>query len=314
MSDGSRRYPEVVVGTSHPGKLLEIRAILGDLPVSLRALGAFPEVHLPEEGDDYERNALGKARAAARDTGRTAIADDTGLEVAALGGAPGPHTARYGGIDLDDAGRVGALLEALDRVPLAARTARLFQPQEEFGAWIHETHHAAKIDAPSGTALALRQDMVAHGYTRPIDMASTRVGAAPGTHTVGFDGPSETITLTHTTRDRATFARGALEAARWVHGRHGWFSMRDVLGLDRSATTCPASTPRSRSSVRSIIPAACPPTPVSTKRSRPKSLIAAGTRGDTSSRPPHRSAAPTLPASSPCTATWDSSCSGPLSK
>ena len=117
-------------------------------------------------------------------------------------------------------------------VELAARAARLFQPHEEFGAWIHETHHAAKIDAPSGTALALQQDMVAHGYTRPIDMASTRVGAAPGTHTVGFDGPSETITLTHTTRDRATFARGALEAARWVHGRHGWFSMRDVLGLD----------------------------------------------------------------------------------
>ena len=96
---------------------------------------------------------------------------------------------------------------------------------------IHEVHHAAKIDAPSGTALALQQEMAQNGYARPIDMASTRVGAAPGTHTVGFDGPSETIALTHTTRDRATFARGALEAARWVQGRHGWFSMRDVLGL-----------------------------------------------------------------------------------
>jgi 4-hydroxy-tetrahydrodipicolinate reductase len=115
---------------------------------------------------------------------------------------------------------------------LATRAARLFQPQAEFGAWIHEVHHAAKIDAPSGTALALQRDMVGHGYARPIDMASTRVGAAPGTHTVGFDGPSETIALTHTTRDRATFARGALEAARWVQGRHGWFSMRDVLGLE----------------------------------------------------------------------------------
>ena len=114
---------------------------------------------------------------------------------------------------------------------LAARAARLFEPHEEFGAWIHEIHHAAKIDAPSGTALALQRDMVTHGYARTIDMASTRVGAAPGTHTVGFDGPSETIALTHTTRDRATFARGALEAARWVQGRRGWFSMRDVLGL-----------------------------------------------------------------------------------
>ncbi|MEE2613731.1 MAG: dihydrodipicolinate reductase C-terminal domain-containing protein [Acidobacteriota bacterium] len=115
---------------------------------------------------------------------------------------------------------------------LAARAARLFEPHEEFGAWIHEVHHAAKVDAPSGTALALQREMARHGYARTIDMASTRVGAAPGTHTVGFDGPSETIALTHTTRDRATFARGALEAARWVQGRHGWFSMRDVLGLD----------------------------------------------------------------------------------
>ena len=114
---------------------------------------------------------------------------------------------------------------------LAARAARLFEDREEFGAWIHEVHHATKIDAPSGTALTLQQEMAQNGYARPIDMASTRVGAAPGTHTVGFDGPSETIALTHTTRDRATFARGALEAARWVQGRHGWFSMRDVLGL-----------------------------------------------------------------------------------
>ena len=66
---------------------------------------------------------------------------------------------------------------------------------------------------------------------RPIDVSSTRAGAIPGTHTVGFDAPAETITLTHTARDRSVFARGALEAARWVHGRKGWFTMRDVLGL-----------------------------------------------------------------------------------
>ena len=116
---------------------------------------------------------------------------------------------------------------------LTERAARLFEPHQEFGAWIHETHHATKVDAPSGTAIALQTAMERSGYGRAIDMASTRVGAAPGAHTVGFDGPSETIALTHTTRDRATFARGALEAARWVHGRSGWFSMRDVLGLER---------------------------------------------------------------------------------
>ena len=60
-------------------------------------------------------------------------------------------------------------------------------------------------------------------------MSSTRAGSIPGTHTVGFDGPSETIELTHTVRDRAVFARGALEAARWLIGKRGWFTMRDLL-------------------------------------------------------------------------------------
>ena len=112
------------------------------------------------------------------------------------------------------------------------RSAALFARYDDFGSWIHEGHHAAKQDAPSGTALALRNAMQGAGYARDIDMASTRAGRMPGMHTVGYDGPFDTITLTHTARDRATFARGALEAARWVNGRRGWFSMRDVLGID----------------------------------------------------------------------------------
>lgn len=112
------------------------------------------------------------------------------------------------------------------------RSAALFARYEDFGSWIHEAHHDAKQDAPSGTAIALRNAMQAAGYTRNIDVASTRAGRMPGMHTVGYDGPFDTITLTHTARDRATFARGALEAARWVRGRRGWFSMRDVLGID----------------------------------------------------------------------------------
>jgi len=115
---------------------------------------------------------------------------------------------------------------------LTERAAELFQTRPEFGAFIHELHHAAKIDAPSGTALALRDAMTRQGYQHQIDMASNRAGSAPGTHTVGFDGPMESLALTHSTRDRATFARGALEAAKWVQGRRGWFTMRDVLGLD----------------------------------------------------------------------------------
>jgi 4-hydroxy-tetrahydrodipicolinate reductase len=106
---------------------------------------------------------------------------------------------------------------------------RNFAKHPEFGAWIHESHHVMKKDAPSGTALSIKQAMEQAGYTRPIDVSSTRAGAVPGTHTVGFDGPSETIELTHTVRDRAVFARGALVAAKWLIGRHGWFSIRDLL-------------------------------------------------------------------------------------
>jgi 4-hydroxy-tetrahydrodipicolinate reductase len=114
---------------------------------------------------------------------------------------------------------------------LVARSAEIFAAQPEFGAWVHEAHHAAKKDAPSGTALKLRKSMEAAGFNRPIDVSATRAGYIPGTHTIGFDGPSESITLTHTARDRGGFARGALSAARWVSGRTGWFTMQDVLGI-----------------------------------------------------------------------------------
>lgn len=107
--------------------------------------------------------------------------------------------------------------------------ARRFGAVDGFGAWIHESHHAAKKDAPSGTALMLRRVMEDAGYRRPIDVASTRAGFFPGTHEVGFDGAAETIALTHTVRDRAVFAHGALEAAKWLHGRRGWFTMRDMI-------------------------------------------------------------------------------------
>jgi 4-hydroxy-tetrahydrodipicolinate reductase len=112
---------------------------------------------------------------------------------------------------------------------MAANAARLMRQHPSYGAWIHEAHHVTKRDAPSGTALLLRDAMTRAGYDRPIDMSSTRAGAIPGIHTVGFDGPSDTIELTHTARDRRGFASGALLAAQWLQGRRGWFSMMDVL-------------------------------------------------------------------------------------
>ena len=114
---------------------------------------------------------------------------------------------------------------------LAEHAAKLLAPYPEFGAWIHEIHHSAKKDAPSGTAITLQRTMEGAGYANRIDMASSRAGSVPGVHTIGFDGPYETITMTHSNRDRAAFAQGALQAARWVHGKKGWFGVNDVLGL-----------------------------------------------------------------------------------
>jgi 4-hydroxy-tetrahydrodipicolinate reductase len=114
---------------------------------------------------------------------------------------------------------------------MVAHAAKLMAGQPEVGAWLHEAHHAMKKDAPSGTALKLKRAMEEAGYDRPIDVAASRAGFIPGTHMIGFDGPSESITLTHAARDRGAFARGALLAAHWIKGKRGWFTMQDVLGL-----------------------------------------------------------------------------------
>lgn len=114
---------------------------------------------------------------------------------------------------------------------MVARASALLASQPDFGAWLHEAHHAMKKDRPSGTALMLKRAMEEAGYSRPVDVSSTRAGHIPGIHTVGFDGPAESITLSHTARDRSAFARGALQAARWIQGKRGWFTMHDVLGL-----------------------------------------------------------------------------------
>lgn len=115
---------------------------------------------------------------------------------------------------------------------VVGRVGRLMSAQPSFGAWLHEMHHAAKKDAPSGTALAIEQRLRDAGFSGMLPIASTRAGFIPGTHTLGFDSAAETITLTHQSRDRGAFARGALLAARWVLDKKGWFSMVDVLGLE----------------------------------------------------------------------------------
>ncbi len=122
MSPGERI--EVVIATGNPGKLEEIASILAEEPVRIRSLADLGPVRLPEEGEDYRANALAKALAAARATGLPALADDSGLEVEALGWGPGPRSARYGGPGLDDAGRMRRLLAALRETGTASRRAR----------------------------------------------------------------------------------------------------------------------------------------------------------------------------------------------
>jgi XTP/dITP diphosphohydrolase len=120
---GGRAAP-LVLASSNPGKLAEFRALLAGLPIALRGLGEFPGISLPDEGDVYEENARAKAARVATATGLPALADDSGIEVAALGQAPGPRSARYGGPGLDDAGRVAHLLAALEASGASDRSAR----------------------------------------------------------------------------------------------------------------------------------------------------------------------------------------------
>ena len=117
---------------------------------------------------------------------------------------------------------------------IVALAARLLAAAGEFDAHLTETHHAAKRDAPSGTAVTLKS-AAQTAWPRDIPITSVRTGWVPGTHELVFDAPFETVTLTHAARDRRVFAEGALVAARWLIGREGVFTMRDVLMPERGA-------------------------------------------------------------------------------
>jgi 4-hydroxy-tetrahydrodipicolinate reductase len=110
-----------------------------------------------------------------------------------------------------------------------ARAAALFAKHPEYEAWAWEIHHSAKKDAPSGTLKKLAEEIRDAGYARPINLSSSRAGAIPGTHEIGFDSVDDTITLRHTARSREGFARGALQAARWLAGKHGFFEFKEIL-------------------------------------------------------------------------------------
>lgn len=115
----------LLLGTRNPGKVREIESILADSGWSFSSLQAFPDVDTPAEtGATYADNAILKARFYAKATGMCALADDSGLEVEALGGAPGVFSARYAGENASDADRRALLLSALAKIPDVNRRAR----------------------------------------------------------------------------------------------------------------------------------------------------------------------------------------------
>jgi XTP/dITP diphosphohydrolase len=119
--------PRLLLATANPGKLRELRAILAGVPVELVGLddaGLGPPPAVAETGLTFRENALLKARAYAGWAGLAAVADDSGLEVDALGGAPGVRSARYAGQGAGDRDNLDKLLRALAGVPPERRTAR----------------------------------------------------------------------------------------------------------------------------------------------------------------------------------------------
>jgi XTP/dITP diphosphohydrolase len=115
----------LLLGTRNPGKIQEIKLILGDVPLDLCSLKEFPHIAVAEENEDtYAGNAIAKAQFYARATGLPALADDSGLEVDALGGAPGVLSARYAGEHATDADRRSLLLSELAKRGSDHRRAR----------------------------------------------------------------------------------------------------------------------------------------------------------------------------------------------
>jgi XTP/dITP diphosphohydrolase len=153
----------LVIATANPGKLREFQALLSGLPFAPVAQGALGIAAPEETGATFAENALIKARHAAAASGSAAIADDSGLEVDALGGAPGIYSARYAGEEARDAAAVDAannakLIAALAGVPFEARRARyrcalvyLEGPEDPAPLFAQGVWEGYVLEAPRGT-------------------------------------------------------------------------------------------------------------------------------------------------------------------
>ncbi|MGC3981137.1 MAG: XTP/dITP diphosphatase [Steroidobacteraceae bacterium] len=114
----------VVLATNNAGKLRELQALLQPLAIEMVPKSQFTQDEVAETGNSFVENALIKARHAARVSGLPAIADDSGIEVDALQGAPGIYSARYAGVHASDEDNLQKMLQELRDVPVTQRTAR----------------------------------------------------------------------------------------------------------------------------------------------------------------------------------------------
>jgi len=163
----------LVIATRNPGKLLELRALMRALPFMLLDLNSFPSVQtVPEIGNSFAENASLKAAGYALQIHEMTLADDSGLEVDALGGAPGVRSARYAGEGASDAERVDKLLSELSRVGIRARTARFVS--------------AIAIADRKGVILNL-SDGVCEGHITEFPRGSNGFGYDPVFVPTGFD-------------------------------------------------------------------------------------------------------------------------------
>lgn len=119
--------------------------------------------------------------------------------------------------------------------------AKMMAKLDSYSIEMEEIHHTQKLDAPSGTAISLAKGVIENSnYTNwtldepeadQIHINAKRIGTVPGTHTVTYNSAVDSIEIKHTAHNREGFALGAVIAAEWIVGKHGVFSMKDVLEL-----------------------------------------------------------------------------------
>ena len=149
---------QIILATHNPDKRAEIAALLSDVGITVRSLAEFPQAPVvDEDGMTCEANAIKKAKVIADYTGLIAVADDTGLEVDALGGRPGVHAARYAGVQVSYEDNWRKLLRELDGVPLKRRGARFLtvvaiaSPSKQYVDTVEGVLNGLIAERPAGT-------------------------------------------------------------------------------------------------------------------------------------------------------------------